>query len=64
MILGINVFVVVLVLLVILTIFAGVKTVGQGYAWTGWLSTVSDWPTRLRLRCSSQPRDTWRRLVG
>jgi regulator of protease activity HflC (stomatin/prohibitin superfamily) len=32
--LGVNVFVVVLVVLVILTIFAGVKTVGQGYHWT------------------------------
>src|SRR5215213_6933184 len=34
MLLGINIFVVVLVLLVILTIFAGVKTVSQGYHWT------------------------------
>ena len=32
--LGVNVFVVVLVILVILTIFAGVKTVSQGYHWT------------------------------
>ncbi len=32
--LGMNVFVVALVLLVILTIFAGVKTVSQGYHWT------------------------------
>src|SRR6188474_3079705 len=32
--LGVNVFVIVLVLLVILTIFAGVKTVSQGYHWT------------------------------
>ena len=30
MLLGVNVFVIVLVLLVILTIFAGVKTVSQG----------------------------------
>jgi regulator of protease activity HflC (stomatin/prohibitin superfamily) len=34
MLIGINLFVIVLVLLVILTIFAGVKTVGQGYHWT------------------------------
>src|ERR1044072_4867768 len=34
MLLGINLFVVVLVLLAILTLFAGVKTVGQGYHWT------------------------------
>src|SRR5687767_661083 len=34
MLLGVNVFVIVLVLLVILTIFAGVKTVSQGYHWT------------------------------
>src|ERR1044072_2149939 len=34
MLLGINLFVVVLVLLAILTLFAGVKTVGQGYNWT------------------------------
>jgi regulator of protease activity HflC (stomatin/prohibitin superfamily) len=34
MLIGANVFVIVLVLLVILTIFAGVKTVGQGYHWT------------------------------
>ena len=32
--LGVNVFVVVLVILVILTIFSGVKTVSQGYHWT------------------------------
>jgi regulator of protease activity HflC (stomatin/prohibitin superfamily) len=32
--LGLNVFVIVLVLLVVLTIFAGVKTVSQGYHWT------------------------------
>src|SRR5262245_50511795 len=32
--LGVNLFVIVLVLLVILTIFAGVKTVSQGYHWT------------------------------
>ncbi len=32
--LGINIFVVVLILLVVLTIFAGVKTVTQGYNWT------------------------------
>ena len=32
--LGVNVFVIVLVLLVVLTIFAGVKTVSQGYHWT------------------------------
>jgi regulator of protease activity HflC (stomatin/prohibitin superfamily) len=32
--LGVNVFVIVLVVLVILTIFAGVKTVSQGYHWT------------------------------
>src|SRR6188474_3285704 len=32
--LGVNLFVVVLVILVILTIFAGVKTVSQGYHWT------------------------------
>jgi regulator of protease activity HflC (stomatin/prohibitin superfamily) len=32
--LGLNVFVVVLVLLAIVTVFAGVKTVGQGYNWT------------------------------
>ena len=31
---GVNVFVIVLVLLVILTIFSGVKTVSQGYHWT------------------------------
>jgi hypothetical protein len=31
MLLGVNIFVIVLVLLVILTIFAGVKTVPQGY---------------------------------
>jgi regulator of protease activity HflC (stomatin/prohibitin superfamily) len=34
MLIGINLFVIVLVLLVILTIFAGVKTVTQGYHWT------------------------------
>jgi regulator of protease activity HflC (stomatin/prohibitin superfamily) len=34
MLIGINLFVIVLVLLVILTIFAGVKTVSQGYHWT------------------------------
>jgi regulator of protease activity HflC (stomatin/prohibitin superfamily) len=34
MLLGVNIFVVVLVLLVILTIFSGVKTVAQGYHWT------------------------------
>src|SRR5215210_269274 len=34
MLVGVNVFVVVLVLLVILTIFSGVKTVSQGYHWT------------------------------
>src|SRR6201991_1491209 len=34
MLLGVNVFVVVLVGLVILTIFSGVKTVSQGYHWT------------------------------
>ena len=34
MLLGVNIFVIVLVLLVILTIFAGVKTVPQGYHWT------------------------------
>ena len=34
MLLGVNVFVIVLVVLVILTIFAGVKTVTQGYHWT------------------------------
>jgi regulator of protease activity HflC (stomatin/prohibitin superfamily) len=32
--LGVNVFVIVLVLLVVLTLFAGVKTVSQGYHWT------------------------------
>ena len=32
--LGVNIFVIVLVLLVILTIFSGVKTVSQGYHWT------------------------------
>jgi regulator of protease activity HflC (stomatin/prohibitin superfamily) len=32
--LGVNLFVVVLVILVILTLFAGVKTVTQGYQWT------------------------------
>ena len=31
---GVNVFVVVLVVLAILTMFAGVKTVAQGYNWT------------------------------
>src|SRR5919108_6545353 len=31
---GLDVFVIVLVVLVILTIFAGVKTVSQGYHWT------------------------------
>jgi regulator of protease activity HflC (stomatin/prohibitin superfamily) len=34
MLLGVNLFVIVLVLLVVLTIFAGVKTVSQGYHWT------------------------------
>jgi len=34
MLLGVNLFVIVLVLLVVLTLFAGVKTVGQGYHWT------------------------------
>ncbi len=34
MLLGANIFVIVLVLLAILTIFAGVKTVAQGYHWT------------------------------
>jgi regulator of protease activity HflC (stomatin/prohibitin superfamily) len=34
MLLGINVFVIVLVVLVILVIFSGVKTVSQGYNWT------------------------------
>jgi regulator of protease activity HflC (stomatin/prohibitin superfamily) len=34
MLLGVNIFVIVLVLLVVLTIFAGVKTVSQGYHWT------------------------------
>ena len=34
MLLGVNIFVVVLVVLVILTLFAGVKTVPQGYHWT------------------------------
>ena len=34
MLVGVNVFVIVLVLLVILTIFSGVKTVSQGYHWT------------------------------
>ena len=32
--LGVNIFVIVLVVLVILTIFSGVKTVSQGYHWT------------------------------
>ena len=32
--LGVNLFVVVLVILVILTLLAGVKTVTQGYHWT------------------------------
>jgi regulator of protease activity HflC (stomatin/prohibitin superfamily) len=32
--LGLNIFVVVLVLLAVVTVFAGVKTVGQGYNWT------------------------------
>src|SRR3979409_2611950 len=31
---GINIFVIVLVLLAIITLFAAVKTVGQGYNWT------------------------------
>ena len=31
---GVNLFVIVLVLLVVLTIFSGVKTVSQGYHWT------------------------------
>jgi regulator of protease activity HflC (stomatin/prohibitin superfamily) len=34
MLLGANIFVIILVLLVVLTIFAGVKTVSQGYHWT------------------------------
>src|SRR6476469_10593611 len=34
MLLGVDLFVVVLVILVILTIFSGVKTVSQGYHWT------------------------------
>ena len=34
MLLGVNLFVIVLVLLVILTLLAGVKTVSQGYNWT------------------------------
>jgi regulator of protease activity HflC (stomatin/prohibitin superfamily) len=34
MLLGVNIFVIVLVILVVLTIFAGVKTVSQGYHWT------------------------------
>jgi regulator of protease activity HflC (stomatin/prohibitin superfamily) len=34
MLLGANIFVIVLVLLVVLTLFAGVKTVPQGYNWT------------------------------
>src|SRR5205085_5458569 len=34
MLVGVNVFVIVLVLLVILTIFSAVKTVSQGYHWT------------------------------
>jgi regulator of protease activity HflC (stomatin/prohibitin superfamily) len=34
MLLGVNIFVIVLVLLAVLTIFAGVKTVPQGYHWT------------------------------
>src|SRR4030081_1090713 len=34
MVLGVNVFVIVFLLLAILTLFAGVKTVTQGYSWT------------------------------
>ena len=32
--LGVNIFVLIIVLLAVLTLFAGVKTVSQGYNWT------------------------------